>query len=267
MWGAVIGDLAGSKYEASQARKTSRIDNISTLIDEDSFFSDDTILTIAVYDAIFHGCQYEKYLRLYGMRYAHYAPKTNLKKTFKTPFSHGFIKWVEKEKEGTSAGNGAMMRISGVGFMFDEKTEVVKNAYLATKPSHFSKEAIVSATNVALVIYYARMGMGIDDIMERLGLKYLVYRPFEKFNRICSETEPNCMYALFSSNSFEEAMIRTISMGGDTDTNGAIVGAMAEAIFGVPQYLVDEARAKIPEEFSNILDKAYESKKKATEKS
>ena len=266
MWGAVIGDLAGSKYEFSQSKKISRVD-VTKIIEEDSFFSDDTILTIANYDAIFHECQYEKYLRLYGTKYLNYIPKTTVKKRFKRPFSHGFENWLQRNAEGTSAGNGALMRISGVGFMFDNKTDVIKNAYLATKPSHFSKEAINSATDIALIIYYARLGMGKDDIMERLKIKSLVYKPFETFNKTCSETEPNCLYALFTSNSFEEAIIRVLSMGGDTDTNAAVVGAMAESLYGVPQYLVDEARAKIPEEFSKILDKAYESKKKATEKS
>lgn len=266
MWGAVIGDLAGSQYEYGQIKRITPV-HITNIIDEGSFFSDDTILTIAIYDAIFHGCDYEKYLRMYGKRYEKYVPNNHLKSYFKSCFSSGFRKWLNGEKEGDSAGNGAMMRISGVGFMFDSRVDVIYNAYRATSPSHFSKEAIDAAATIALVIFYARQGMGKDDIMDRLNIKYLTYKPFERFNKTCDETIDNCLFALFDSDSFEEAITKVISMGGDTDTNAAIVGAMAESLFGVPEELVKKARQKIPISFSKILDRAYDSKKKATEKS
>ena len=42
MWGAIIGDLAGSIYEFGQIKKVSNI-LIDEVIMEDSFYSDDTI--------------------------------------------------------------------------------------------------------------------------------------------------------------------------------------------------------------------------------
>lgn len=260
MWGAVIGDLAGSVYEYHQSKRTTLID-VTNLMDEKSFFSDDTILTMAVYDAILHDKDYEKYLRMYGKRYLDYKPSTGTENYFASPFSRGFVKWLTGEGSNTSIGNGAMMRISGVGFMFDYVEDVIQNARAATIPSHNSKEAVECATKVALVIYYARMGMSKGEIYNQLGLKSVAYKPFHKFNTSCSETIDNCLYAVFTSSNFEEAIKKVIGFGGDTDTNACIVGAMAESLYGIPSYFIHKARRKLPEDFVKILDKAYELKK------
>ena len=75
---------------------------------------------------------------------------------FKTPFSPNLIKWSESDIKGTSCGNGAIMRISPVGYMFNTEEEVIENAYLATIPTHNTKEAIDAATMVSLIIYERR---------------------------------------------------------------------------------------------------------------
>ncbi len=259
MWGAVIGDIAGSIYEYAQHKKVSPV-NVDEIIPKAGYYSDDTILTMAIYDAILNGnCNYEKYLRDYGRRFMNYWPNTgNL--AIQVPrgaFSQGFTAWVNGQSDGRSAGNGAIMRISGVGKLFDTETDVKENALLATTPSHNTRGAVECAQIVALVIFYGRMGMKPIWIRHRLNLMSLEYRPFKHFNRTCYETLNNCLYALFSSCNFEDAIRLVLSYGGDTDTNAAIVGAMAEAFWGVPEYLVRQARKKIPKEFSNLLDQAY----------
>ena len=155
MYGAVFGDLAGSIYEYDQTKGITNI-KVDTLITSDSFYSDDTILTIAIIDAILHDKDYDKYLKMYANMYKDYKP--NFKPYFKSTFSPGFTRWVDGKKTGNSAGNGAMMRISGVGYLFDRKIDVLENALQATIPSHNSKEAISAATKVALLIYYFRYG-------------------------------------------------------------------------------------------------------------
>jgi len=255
MWGAIIGDLAGSIYEYEQIKEV----NCSEIIPQNAFFSDDTILTIALLDAIQHDKDYEKYLRLYGNKYALYKP--NFEPYFKTSFAPGFIKWLKNEREGNSIGNGALMRVSPVGYMFDSEDEVRRNSRLATIPSHNSNEAILAAETIALIIFYARKGFSKKDIINKLNIN-LEYKPFESFNSTCSQTIDNCLYAMFTSNSFEESINKVISYGGDTDTNACIVGSMAEAMFGIDADLIDKARRKIPKEFSLILDKAYKSKQR-----
>ncbi|MBR6504517.1 MAG: ADP-ribosylglycohydrolase family protein [Clostridia bacterium] len=256
MWGAVIGDLAGSIYEYEQ---TSEVKSIKTdkIIPDNAFFSDDTILTIAILEAIQTDRNYEAHLKKYGNLYKAYKP--NHKPYFKTSFSPGFTKWCESNEIGISIGNGAMMRISPVGFLFDNESEVKENAFLATVPSHNSKEAIVYSTLIALIIYHARNNMPKDEILKKLNIE-LKYKPFEKFNYTCSQTFDNCVFAAFNSESFEESICKVLSYGGDTDTNACIVGSMAEALYGIEPELIEKAKEYIPDEFTKILDKAYKNK-------
>lgn len=257
MWGAIIGDLAGSIYEYEQIKNVKPVKN-KEIIPENAFYSDDTILTIAILDAIEHDKNYEKYLKIYGNKYSEFKP--DIKPYFDKVFSPGFIKWCKGEKEGISSGNGAMMRISPVGYMFNSEKEVRQNSKLATIPSHNSKEAIEAAEKVALIIYYARKGFSKNQIINKLNIE-LKYKPFEKFNYTCSTTIDNCLYALFTSNSFEESINKVISYGGDTDTNACIVGSMAEALYGINPELIKKAKEKLPKEFIEVLDSAYKLKK------
>lgn len=253
MWGAVIGDIAGSIYEFEQVSSIKYVKS-EEILPEKGFFSDDTILTMAILDAIEHDKDYEKYLKLYGNKYKNYKP--NFEPYFKSSFAPGFIKWVDGQKEGNSIGNGAMMRISPVGFMFDSEAEVIKNAKLATKTSHNSEEAIECSKIISLIIYYSLHGLSKEQIIDKLNLK-LQYKPFKKFNTTCSQTIDNCLFAVFTSNNFEESIYKVLSYGGDTDTNACIVGSMAEAMFGIKTSLIERAREKIPIEFKQILDVAY----------
>lgn len=254
MWGAIIGDLAGSIYEFEQSKKVSKI-NVEKIILDDSFYSDDTILTMAILDAILNDKNYENFLKIYGDKYASYKP--NILPYFKTTFSPGFHKWLKGEVKGKSIGNGAMMRISPVGYMFDTEIEVRINSRLATIPSHNTAEAIKCAETIALIIFYARKGMTKTEIINKLNLK-LNYKDFETFNYTCNTTIDNCLYALFTSNSFEDSIKKVISYGGDTDTNACIVGSMAEAMFGIPKELINQAKSIIPASFIASLENAYE---------
>ena len=259
MYGAIIGDLSGSTYEYHQFNKTEPV-KVDRLIDDKSFFSDDTILTMAILDAIINGnCNYEEYLRRYALKYKNYLPRTY--HYFQTIFSPGFTKWAMGEKEGNSVGNGAMMRISPVGYLFDTEEEVIKNARLATIPSHNSEEAIKAATDVALLIFYLRKGYSKDEAFQKLNI-CVRFQSFKKFNYTCSETFPNCMSVIYTSNSFEEAVMRAVEMGGDTDTNAAIVGSVAEAIYGIRTDTILEANNKIPQEFIDLLETGYKLIKK-----
>ena len=251
MYGAIVGDLAGSIYEYEQLKKVHRVKMIN-LIEDNAFYSDDTILTIAILDAILNNKDYDYYLRKYIQEYSEYKPDFN--PYFKSSFSPNLIKWSKSNVVGISHGNGAMMRISPVGYMFDSEIDVIENARLATIPSHNSKESIDSATTVALIIYYFRQGYTKDEIFKMLNID-IEYISFTKFNTTCEETIGNCLYALYNSNSFEDAIRKTLLMGGDTDTNCAIVGSMAEAMYGIDSKLIEQVNEKIPENFVKILSR------------
>lgn len=138
MLGSIIGDLAGSVYEYGQFQNFSPV-TPKNLIEKDAFFSDDSILTIAVLDSILSGESYEKKLKEYATKYQNYRP--NVKAYFQNSFSPSFIKWAKGNYVGSSIGNGAMMRISSVGYLFDTEKEVLENARLATIPSTIVKRA------------------------------------------------------------------------------------------------------------------------------
>lgn len=205
MYGAIIGDLAGSIYEYSQFKKTTNIVVSKPLIKSTSFFSDDTILTIAITDAFLHDQNYDFYLRLYIKEYQNYHP--NYFPYFTSAFSPNSIKWAHTNELGNS---------NRQGYSFKEATEKIKLEY--------------------------------------------TYTPFTKFNTTCKRTLPNCLYALSQTTNFEEAISYTIRMGGDTDTNAAIVGSIAEALYGVPSDLQKEAEAKIPPTFTRVLTRASQQK-------
>lgn len=256
MWGAIIGDIAGSIYEYEQVNKTKSL-ICKEIITDKSFFSDDTILTVAIAEAIENDKDYKKFLKKYGKKYENYIPK--FKPYFKTIFSPGFTKWVNGKKDGDSVGNGAMMRISPVGYMFETEKDVIENAMLATVPSHNSEEAIECSRIVALIIYYSRQRCSKEEILNKLNIN-LQYKPFERFNLTCKETINNCLYALFTSCNFEESIKKVITYGGDTDTNACIVGSMAEAMYGIDSDLIEQVKRKIPQEFIDIIEKGYKGK-------
>lgn len=260
MWGAIIGDLAGSIYEYSQIKKVSNIE-INSIIPSDAFYSDDTILTIAILDTILNNGNYKEYLKKYALEFLNYKP--NFTPYFQNSFSPNFIKWVNGSYQGSSNGNGAMMRISSIGYLFNEEKQIKEEVYKATIPSHNSKEAINSATLVALIIFYARLGLRKEEIIKKLNL-YIKYEKLNKFNNTCDSTINICLYSLFNSTSFEEAIKTAIYFGGDTDTNACIVGSMAEALYGIDKSLIDQAKLKIPPKFNKKLDEGYKKVRKLT---
>lgn len=263
MFGAIIGDIAGSIYEYGQIKKVSPV-KVNNIIEEDGFYSDDTILTMAVADAILQGKDYGETLRDWGNRYSKYKP--NHTPYFETSFSPGFMKWAKDKYVGTSAGNGAMMRVSPVGYLFDTIEEVEENAKLATIPSHNTEDAVNAATMVAKIILYARNGVSKEDIVNKLGIN--VKKPnIEKFNYTCNDTIDVCLYSLFTSTSFEESIARAVAFGGDTDTNACIVGSMAEAMYGVPEDLKKKAISKLPPDMLQVASMYEERMRdKCTEK-
>ena len=94
-----------------------------------------------------------------------------------------------------------------------------------------------------------------EKILDILDLD-LEYKPFKKFNTGCEETFNNCIHAFYNSYNFEDAIRKTLLMGGDTDTNCAIVGSMAEAAYGIKDNVIEKANEKLPEEFVRLLSKA-----------
>ena len=272
MYGAIIGDIAGSIYEYPEFRdklkgninieRRLEILNKNNLINDSCFYSDDTILTIAILDSIINNASYEEKLREYGLKYG--TVKLNKDNYFNNMFSPGFIKWCKGNCVGTSYGNGAIMRVSPVGYLFNSLEEVKENAKLAAYPSHNNELAIKAAEIVAVVIFLARNGYTKKELLKYLKLVYHIELNYyleilqrtNTFDGTCNVLE-KCLFLLLNSDDFDSAIKNTISIGGDTDTMACIVGSMAEAMYGGVNKYKEEINKIIPVEFKQSLDQGY----------
>lgn len=282
MLGAIIGDIIGSYYEVLEVEEKKKnkqnrsyeerikiLDRKIPLFTEECSVTDDSILTCAIYDAIKNNNDYEKYLREYGLK------EKNLgnDKYGRSRFGKGFIEWLENKKEGNSYGNGAAMRISPVGFCFDNIEEVKKQARLATIPSHNHEEAITSAEAVAVSIFLLRQGMTKEDVTKYVqanyyGLDYTLENLQKNytFTSKASESVPQALYIFSIANDFEDSIRKAISIGGDTDTIAAIVGSLSEAYYGIPENLKQQAKSYLKDYMYDLLKDKYFEKEKVREK-
>ncbi len=265
MLGAIIGDLVGSVYEYDEfvnkeinLSKRLSILTKEKLIDENSFYSDDTILTIAVLNAILNNIPYEENLKKYCLKYYRQIPNTKANH-FKYMFSPGFIKWCQGKTDGCSIGNGALMRLSPVGYLFNNEKDVLEESIKATKPSHNSALALEASKIMTKIIFKARQGVSKEILKQQFCPEFTLedLQKTNTFDSTCLVLD-KCLYILFSSNSFEEAIRNAVSIGGDTDTVAAITGSMAEALYGIDDNIKDIAFAKLPKSFQQDLTKGYQ---------
>jgi len=283
MLGAIIGDIAGSFYEVLEIEERKKykknrsyeerikiLDKNVPLFTDESSATDDTILTCAIYDAIINGyCDYEKYLREYGLR----EINLGLDQYGRSRFGKGFVEWLKNEKEGNSYGNGAAMRISPVGFLFNTIEEVKINARLATIPSHNHENAIKGAEAVAVCIFLLRKGIDKQKVFNYIKNNYydLDYdlEALQRNYTFSSKTEnsvPQALFIFFQSENFEDSIRKAISIGGDTDTIAAIVGSLSEAYYGVDETLKKEVKPYLNDYMYDLLKNRYFNKENIKEK-
>lgn len=272
MLGAIIGDVAGSYYEVLEVNERKNghrsyedrvriLDENVSLFGEKSSATDDSILTTAIADAIINGnCDYEKYLKRYGLR----EVNNGVDEYGRSRFGSGFVSWLEGKTQGESFGNGAAMRIGPVGYLFDSLYEVKRQTRFATKPSHNHVEAIKGAEAVAIVIFLLRNGCSKEEVYKCVTDNYYDLdfdlddlQHNNVFSSKSSVTVPQALFVFFSSCDFEDSIRKAISIGGDTDTIACIVGSISEAYYGVDEKLKDEVFKYLPEYMKNIVNQFY----------
>ena len=289
MLGAIIGDIVGSVYEWH---------NIKTkdfpLFRDDCFFTDDTVMTIAVADAIIQGEEVVlgSGLDSYGGVYV--APDTfitSMKKWGRLYPNSGyggrFGNWLfsDDREPYNSWGNGSAMRCSPCGWVtplqqfvrmgFEGVLDLAKASAVVT---HNHSEGIKGAQATAMAIYIARHGKANNDIetyksfiRRDLGnrgdsvfgdlFNYDLcrtldeIRPSYQFNESCQDTVPQAILAFLESTDFEDAIRNAISLGGDSDTLAAITGSIAEAAYGIPQWIKDKAWSYLGEPLRDVCRK------------
>lgn len=252
IFGAIIGDIAGSRFEFNNYRKKDFI-----IFDKKSFFTDDTIMSIAIAKAlketkINHYKELSKRTIFYMQSIGRFYPTSG--------YGLNFYNWIYGDaKPYNSFGNGAAMRVSGCGFMAESIEEAKKLSKAVTEISHNHPEGIKGAEAVTVAIYMAKSGFSKEDIKIEMK-KYYDFdftideiRPFYKFNEICQDTVPQAIEAFFESKDFEDAIRIAISLGGDSDTIGAITGSIAEAYYSVPEEMKKKAFEYLDDRLKNIV--------------
>jgi len=234
MIGAIAGDIIGSVYEHNGIKTKD-----FPLFSNRSRFTDDTVLTVAVANAILTGTSYLESIRNLGQRY----PDAG--------YGGSFIHWLFAGNTSpyNSWGNGSAMRVSPVGFAFSKENDVLEQARITAEITHNHPEGIKGAQATALAIYIARTNKDKETvrfyIMDRFGydLERSVdeIRPAYSFDVSCQGTVPEAIICFLDSESYEDAVRNAVSLGGDSDTLACITGGIAEAYYGeVPEQICSE---------------------------
>nr|UWI04768.1 MAG: ADP-ribosylglycohydrolase [Bacteriophage sp.] len=248
MLGAIIGDIVGSRFEFNNT------DNYNfELFTEESTFTDDTICTIAIADAITNGKGYKNSLLEWCRKYPH--PKG--------AYGGSFARWIASSdpQPYNSFGNGSAMRVSPVAWAFNDLGKVLEEAEKTASVTHNHPEGIKGAVAVAHAIFHLRTTHdlpGLEREMNRYYPRFMLGNYFAGvFDETCQGTVPLCLKIVRVSNSFEDAIRKAISWGGDSDTIGAIVGSMAAAIYEIPKEIVDHVFNLLPTDMLDVIGNFY----------
>ena len=255
MYGAIIGDIVGSRWEFNPTN-----DYNFELLSKENGFTDDTICTIAVADALLHNKDFGESIHEWCNKYPH--PMGG--------YGGRFAQWVNSDNPQpyNSFGNGSAMRVSPVAFWFDDENEMLDAAAATALPSHNHDEGIKGAQTVALAIFqamqynhphYQEAPIHIDEILEEC-VKFSGYdinmpksSVMNRFDETCQGTVPVALKIISMSTSYVDAIRMAVSLGADADTLGAIVGSIAEAIWGTPYWLRDDIEEYFPEDMQMVL--------------
>lgn len=264
MLGAIIGDIAGSIYEG---RRT--IGRMSVYFGKFNHYTDDSVMTLAIGDALINIGNIAvaseediknvvaKSMRFYGRREPHAG------------YGSGFKAWFMNDDKGpyNSFGNGSAMRVSSVGWLFNTLERTLEVAKWTAEVTHNHPEGVKGAQAVAGAIYLARTNHTKEYIKNwlsnELGYEFLFSaKELTKkrvFDVTCQGTIPIAFTGFFESNSFNDCMEKTVSFGGDCDTNTAIACSVAEAFYGIDDKLVDNViNTYLPYYHIDVLENFYE---------
>ena len=270
MYGAILGDIIGSPFEFDRGDKTKEFDLFTKGCD----FTDDSVMTIAVGEALLAvGPQATikeieeavvTNMQDWGGRYPHAG------------YGGKFRHWLKEKnpKPYGSYGNGSAMRVSAAGWLYDSIERTREVARATANVTHNHPEGIKGAEATASAIYMARNGSSKEEIKEYIEREFHYdlsrtldnIRPYYHHVESCQETVPEAIIAFLESKDFEDAVRNAVSLGGDTDTLGAITGSIAEAFYGIPAVLIAECKSRIDkgmmtdvlDEFDHVLGRSVD---------
>lgn len=250
MLGAIIGDIVGSPYEFANTH-----DRDFPLFGNNCDFTDDTICTVAVADALVSGKHFRDAIREWCRRYPH--PKGSYGGSFsawlRSTNAHPYGSW----------GNGAAMRVSPCGWAFDSEAVTLRAALASAAVTHNHVEGLIGASTVARAIFMLRLDRALTFSSPKI-VNLIVSNYGEGWEDrvpatgVFDESSHGCVPLAFlicmKADGFVDAVRRAVLYGGDTDTVGAIVGSLAEARWGIPSEVADKALSMLPNEMRTVIN-------------
>lgn len=233
MFGAIIGDIAGSTFEHCNFKFES-----CEIFASGSKFTDDTVLTLATADHLLSGKPYAEVYRQYGRKYPHAG------------YGGRFRKWMLSSNPTpyNSWGNGSAMRVSPIAWAAEDLSWALEEAKKSSEVTHNHPNGIKGAQAVVAAVFLSRQGESKEAIRSHISQRFEydldrtveMIRPSYRFDVSCEGSVPEAIIAFLDSCDFETAIRKAISMGGDSDTIASIAGAIAHAFYGnIPKWMVD----------------------------
>ncbi len=252
MLGAIIGDIVGSVYEFNNYRAK----DFDPFFHPKCFFTDDTVCTVAVAEALVRHVDPAVALRVWGRRYWDNGG-----------WGMRFAQWLGSDNEGpyNSFGNGAGMRVSPAGLLARTLNEAFWLSDHVTGVTHNHPEGMKGAAATSAAIFMARTGRSASLIRKDIAAMFGYdlsksvdeIRPTYRYNERSQDTVPQALTCALEATNFEDAIRNAISIGGDSDTIAAIAGGVAEALFGIPESISRTAWRKLPEDVQVVLTELY----------
>jgi ADP-ribosylglycohydrolase len=246
MLGAIAGDIIGSRFEGRQAPPRDFL-----LFHPDCRFTDDSVCTLAVVDALLGHRDFAASLRSFTRRHPDRG------------YGGMFLRWAFADDAPAygSWGNGAPMRVAAVGWLARDAAEALGLAAAQAAVTHNHPDAVAGAQAVGLAILLARTGMSRADLRQRMitdfGYDLTPTRALAggTFDVSAAGTVPAALTSVLESDDWETAVRTAISLGGDTDTLGCIAGAVAEAVHGLPRDIADQSRQCLTPDLLQVVER------------
>jgi len=251
MMGAIAGDIIGSVYEFGRTKSKE-----FPLFGPASAFTDDSVLTVAVAQAILTDGDYRRSALDFGRRYPDAGYGGLFRNWLNSPDPKPYNSW----------GNGSAMRASPVGFAFDSVEDVLREAKRSAEFTHDHPEGIKGAQATALAVFLARTEWDKDLIRSEVTSHFGYdldrtiddIRPGYGFDESCQRTVPEAIIAFLESDSYEDAIRNAISLGGDSDTLACIAGGIAEAYYGpLPGVITEQVKGILPADLWRVVEEFY----------
>ena len=262
MYGAILGDIIGSPYEFDMGDKTKDF----PLFSKKSYFTDDTVMTIAVAEAFMDAPDDETVIRkrlIQSMqKWGHRYPGAG--------YGLRFLGWLDSPNPQpyNSWGNGSAMRVSSAAWLFNDLETVRRMARISADVTHNHPEGIKGAEATAAAIFLARTGYSKAEIKAYIEENFHYdlsrtcdeIRPTYRHVESCQETVPEAITAFLEGESFEDVIRTAVSLGGDCDTLTAIAGSVAEGFYGIPDALKCECHRRLSGDLQEILTRFTDTK-------